>query len=218
MPTKSVPITFGGEELSLLADRAVYWPARQTLLVADLHLGKDASFRVAGLPVPAGKSTKDLSRIDALIDSTGATRLVVLGDLVHGRTSHQPELAETFTRWRASRKALEILLIRGNHDRAAGLTPADWAVREAAEPFDDGPLTFTHHGGTSDRPHLCGHVHPVVALRDFDRSRASLPCFVIDPMQLMLPAFGAFTGGFKIKRGPERRIFAVAGDVIVPVP
>src|SRR5436190_20499208 len=77
----SCVVDFAGQSLRLLPDHAVYWPARNTLLVADLHLGKDAAFRTAGVPVPAGSTAKDLSRLSSLIGLSGAQRLVILGDL-----------------------------------------------------------------------------------------------------------------------------------------
>lgn len=218
MPSSSHAITFAGAELILLADRAIHWAARRTLIVADLHLGKDASFRAAGLPVPIGKSVKDLARLTALLQATGSTRLVILGDLVHNRASHQAELADSFTMWRKTHESLEILLIRGNHDRHAGATPADWGITEVSEPFDDCPLQLCHFPGASASPHLCGHTHPVVAIRDFDRSFASIPCFVVDHSTLTLPAFGSFTGGSKVAREPSRKLFAATGNTIVAVP
>ena len=113
----SQEIIFGREQLILLADRALYWPAQKALVLADAHLGKDASFRAAGLPVPAGNSVKDLARIERLLATTGADRLAILGDLVHCRKSHQAELMNAFTRWRAAHRQLQVTLIRGNHDK-----------------------------------------------------------------------------------------------------
>jgi DNA ligase-associated metallophosphoesterase len=219
----SISIQFAGEDLVLLADRAIHWPARRSLLLADVHLGKDASFRAAGMPVPVGNSTKDLARIQTLLAFTNATRLVILGDLVHARASHQTELATAFTRWRTAHRQLEILLIGGNHDRRAGPPPADWHITQMPEPFDDAPLLLGHKPRSEDapdsasKPLLCGHVHPAVAVRDFDRSYATMPCFVVEETQLIFPAFGSFTGGYKVRPEPTRRIFAVAGKSVVEV-
>jgi DNA ligase-associated metallophosphoesterase len=211
----SIGINFGTEQVELLAERAIHWPAQQTLLLADVHLGKDASFRAAGMPVPAGNSSKDLLRIEKLLRETAAQRLVILGDLVHNRASHQAELSAAFGLWRAKHAELDVLLIRGNHDRRAGRVPADWNVREEAEPFDAGPFIFSHEPRSADKPVLCGHVHPSVAVRDFDGSYANLCCFVVDEQQIILPAFGSFTGGFKMGQQEGRKIFAVVGKSVV---
>ncbi|MDP9174602.1 MAG: ligase-associated DNA damage response endonuclease PdeM [Planctomycetota bacterium] len=214
----STEIIFGTQRLVLLADRALHWPTRQTLVLADVHLGKDASFRAAGLPVPAGNSAKDLARIEALLSLTGAARLIILGDLVHNRASHQPELAAAFSAWRALRPRLEILLIRGNHDRHAGPPPPDWHISQVSERLDTGAIALAHMPQPSEKPLLCGHVHPTVAVRDFDRSFAAIPCFVADPAQLILPAFGSFIGGYKVRPEPQRKIYAVTGNSVVLLP
>src|SRR5215213_2758960 len=89
------PIEFANESLHLLPDRAVYWPARSTLLVADVHFGKCATFRSLGVPVPAGSTQKDLARLTKLIELTSARRLVILGDLVHARAGRQDDMLDT---------------------------------------------------------------------------------------------------------------------------
>jgi DNA ligase-associated metallophosphoesterase len=210
-------IEFGGQGLQLLADRSLYWAARRTLVLADVHLGKDAAFRAAGLSVPAGNSSKDLARIERLVKMTGAERLVVLGDLVHGRRSHQAELSEAFGKWRAAHGQLEILLVRGNHDRQAGAPPAEWSIAQVPEPFADGELMLSHFPRESERPVLCGHVHPTISVRDFDGTSVALPCFVVDERQLILPAFGSFTGGHKMQHEPGRKVFAAVGKSVVRV-
>lgn len=214
---ESLPISFAGQRLTLLPSGAIHWPARRSLIVADVHLGKDATFRHLGVPVPAGNTAKDLDRIASLVQQTESTRLVILGDLVHGRTSHDDHLAAAFAGWRDRHARLDILLVRGNHDRSAGATPEDWRIEEVDEPFEDGPLTLAHHPDVTTEPHLCGHVHPVVAVRDFDGSWVSIPCFAADASRLLLPAFGSFTGGCKVERTADRAIYAVTRTSVVAV-
>jgi DNA ligase-associated metallophosphoesterase len=211
----SLPIDFCGERLILLADRAIHWPAQKTLLLADVHLGKDASFRAAGLPVPVGNSSKDLARIESILKANLAERLIILGDLVHNKASHQPELASAFSRWRAAHAQLDILLIRGNHDRHAGPVPADWNISEVSEPHQMETLVLAHKPLDGGKRLLCGHIHPTIAVRDFDGTYATLCCFVADENQLILPAFGSFTGGCKVRHEPGNRIFAIAGKSVV---
>ena len=78
-------LTVAGERVQALAEAALYWPARQTLFVADLHLGKAASFRASGIPVPGGTTAGNLARLERALAATGAKRLVCLGDLLHAR-------------------------------------------------------------------------------------------------------------------------------------
>src|SRR5215212_5467779 len=93
-------IEFANESLHLLPDRAVYWPARSTLLIADVHFGKCATFRSLGVPVPAGSTQKDLLRLTRLIEQTGADRLVILGDLVHAAAGRVSDVLDAIGGWR----------------------------------------------------------------------------------------------------------------------
>lgn len=80
----AIEIEFGDQQLALLPDRAVWWPLARTLFIADSHFGKAATFRAAGLPIPDATET-DLARLDRLLQSTIARRLIVLGDLLHNK-------------------------------------------------------------------------------------------------------------------------------------
>ena len=133
----AITIDFGGEELELLPDRVVWWAARRTLLVADLHLGKAAAFRTLGVPVPSGSIVKDLQRIDQLIEVTSAQRLVVLGDLMHAKAAWNSDLIEVVREWRHSRRDISVLVIRGNHDRASGHAPQEWEMIQVNEPLPE---------------------------------------------------------------------------------
>src|SRR5581483_4670609 len=121
-------ITFANQHLCLLPDRAIFWPARQTLLLADVHLGKTASFRTLGIPVPEGSTRKDLSRITHLIEQTRAARVIILGDLIHARHGRHPEIVDTLVAWRESHSSVRMTLVRGNHDRASGRIPREWNI------------------------------------------------------------------------------------------
>src|SRR5690606_25988024 len=96
LPADAMELRVAGEVLQLLADRALYWPARGRLLVADLHLGKGDILRAAGIPVPSGGTGHDLARLDALLRATAARELWVLGDFLHGRRHPRVEAS-----WRA---------------------------------------------------------------------------------------------------------------------
>ena len=110
-------VEVGGATLVLLPERAVYVPDLHTLLVADVHVGKAASFRSLGVPVPHGTTAGTLDRLSAVLAASGAHRLVVLGDFVHARRSFTIETLQALQRWRMVHEALSITLVRGNHDR-----------------------------------------------------------------------------------------------------
>src|SRR5262245_54857365 len=118
-----VDCSVAGETLVLLPERAVYWPARKSLFVADFHLGKAASFRRAGIPIPQGSTTENVERLGRAIDRTGAASVVFLGDFLHSRQGRADSTFARFAAWRAQRAGVEMTIVRGNHDRKAGDPP-----------------------------------------------------------------------------------------------
>ena len=133
-----------GETLWLLPQRAVYWPRVGALIIADAHFGKAATFRAGGIPVPGGTTAEMLRRLSAALDATAATRLLVLGDLLHARAGRAPEMLAQVAAWRATRPDLGITLIRGNHDSRAGDPPGEWGVECLDAPVVELPFTWHH--------------------------------------------------------------------------
>lgn len=209
---ESVTVTVGETELELLGSRAVYWPAQNALLIADCHLGKAETFQSFGVSVPSGHSLQDLERLDGLQKQTGATQLYVLGDLVHARGGLTENLVSEVARWRTGFPAATTVVL-GNHDRHAGGIPETWEMNVVAEGYEVGGLTLYHHP-RDEGPCLYGHLHPVVSIRSaLDALR--LPVFVLEQGRLLLPAFGTFTGGLNVARGPGRAIYAALPDGVV---
>ena len=217
LPAPTLP--WGGETLHPLPEHALWWPAAQTLFIADLHLGKAASFRAQGQPVPGGTTRNNLERLDALIARTQAAHLVCLGDFLHAASARTPAVLQALQHWRARHPALRITLVRGNHDDHAGDPPPETRIAVVDEPWPLGPFLCCHHPQTAPAAWvLAGHVHPVHTLRGVGRDRLRLPCFVADAQQLLLPAFGAFTGGHEVPRAAGRRLYLVGGDRVWPIP
>ncbi len=137
---EALDLELTGEPVRLLADRALYWPARERLLIADLHLGKGDTFRAAGIAVPSGGTAHDLARLDALLAQTGARGLWILGDFLHARRNAAVDAA-----WRAFREAhadVHVAVVPGNHDRAFDAAAA--GVERLPEGVRDGPFEFRH--------------------------------------------------------------------------
>lgn len=186
-------LLLAGETMRLFADRALYWPARARLLIADLHLGKGDIMRAAGIPVPSGGTGHDLARLDALLHASGARELWVLGDFLHGRRHARVEAA-----WRALLAAhpdCVASVVAGNHDRALVADAA--GIVHLPDDVRDGPFRFRHHPldhADPGRGHvLCGHLHPVARLPGLPGRH---PALALDAHQAVLPAFSAFTGGW----------------------
>lgn len=205
--------------MHLLPDRALFWPASQTLFLADLHIGKAATFRAHGLPVPAGTTQENLARMTQLVRQHAAQRLVVLGDFLHAAAAHTPAVLTELHAWRAQHVQLAVVLVRGNHDSHAGDPPASLDIQIVDEPYLLGPFACCHHPQLHPAHHvLAGHVHPAVRLRGTGRDAIRLPCFSLEAGLTVLPAFGEFTGAYTVVSTPERRLYAVGGGRVWKLP
>lgn len=211
----------GGVALDLCPERAVWRADRREVMVADVHLGKAATFRRAGRPLPRGTTRSELARLDALVARKGAERLTILGDLFHADVELGSPTAERFAEWLERRaRDVEITLVRGNHDRhARALIEALPLSVEGEGWTPDAGLAYLHHPpkGEAEGPWLAGHIHPGVRLED-GRDRMKLPVFWGSGAGLVLPAFGAFTGLWLVKPGTGDRLGAVTPTGVVEVP
>lgn len=212
------PLTLEGEQLWLLADKAMYWPARRCLLIADAHFGKASAYRSLGQPVPQGTTTANLERLDRLLSAHDCERVIFLGDFLHGPGSHASGTLSALRAWRERHPELLMTLIRGNHDKRAGDPPPDLGIDVVPEPLLMGPFALQHEPDAHPNHHvLAGHVHPVYRLRGKGRQSLRLACFQIGTRVSLLPAFGAFTGGYSVQQDSDRRIFVIGDQEVWPV-
>jgi len=207
-----------GEQLVLLPERAAYWNRTRTLLVADPHFGKAAAFRAAGVPVPRGTTTGSLARLDAALGRSGATRIVFLGDFLHAREGREPETTRVVTEWRRRHSVIDMVLVRGNHDKRAGDPGPEIDIRCVDGPVVEPPYVFTHRPAMSDLGYvICGHVHPAARLTGAGREALRLPCFWAGARTMVLPAFGEFTGVAEIDAQPADGVWVIADGTVVDV-
>lgn len=209
-----LPVHFGGVELQLLPEHAVWCPSTATVWIADLHLGKEQTFRRSGIPIP-DMLMEDLSRLTRVLNKTAAKQLYILGDLLHARSGQSLRLKEIFAAWRAGHTQVEMLLVRGNHDRRAGDPPAEWNMECLDAPMKCGPFQLTHYPLFDGQSvNLAGHLHP--KWRGRSRSEdLKLPCFLLRRQSLVLPAFGKFIDHGVIAPTVADEIYAVAGDDVI---
>ncbi len=209
-------------DLSLLPQRAVWRASTRTLFVADVHLGKAAAFRAAGLPAPAGTTRENLARLDALIDALDPRALVVLGDLFHARAAFREATLREIRAWRARRAGLEIRLVAGNHDVQAGAPPPELDLDIVAEPFALDGVECRHSPLENPEPYgppaLAGHLHPTARLYGPGYDSLRLPCYMARGRQLVLPAFGEFTGGARVAADADTALWIVAAGRILHIP
>jgi DNA ligase-associated metallophosphoesterase len=213
---RSLELTLAGRRAVLLAERALWLPELATVLVADVHIGKAASFRRLGTPVPEATTAATLARLSAVLRATRAAQLVVLGDLQHSVHAQAAAPAGAFGAWRAGHAELALTLVAGNHDQRAGAPPPAWRVQVVDEPHELAPgLALVHHPRELPLHYaLAGHVHPAVVLAGRGPGAVRLPCFHFGPGCGVLPAFGEFTGSHVVRPLPGERVFVVAeGEV-----
>ncbi|HEY0296930.1 MAG TPA: ligase-associated DNA damage response endonuclease PdeM [Bordetella sp.] len=210
----SLAVRLAGEPVVLLGERALYWPARRRLVIADLHLGKGHVFRRAGIAVPSGATQDDLARLAGLVAATAAHELWIVGDVLHGPAS-QASWRAAWTQWRRAHARLDVAALAGNHDRA--LDGAALGLRQLGEVQADGPFVFRHlpQADAQDRHVIAGHVHPKTRLPGVPRA---WPVFWLRPAMTVLPAFSAFTGGRLVEAGLGDTLAACVEGTVIAIP
>ena len=219
--------TLAGERVHLHPHAALHWPAADTLMLADLHLGKATHFRRHGMAVPQYVQDETLDKLTGLLVDFRPARLLLLGDLFHSDYNDEWEdFADVVTGFADTRTEL----VLGNHDRLTRHQYEKYGIRVLEEPYVDGPFALSHHpmtreelrerlpdyADTDSLYNLAGHVHPAAKL--YGRGDAlKLPCFFFGREAGLLPAFGSFTGTYTV--GPRRgdRVYVLAGERVVKV-
>ena len=217
---ESLECTLADVSVVMLPERAMFYPDENALIVADLHWGKAASMRASFVPVPTGTTAADLARLATALETTGATRLVVLGDLLHARNGRQHGTLQTIADWRKKFSNLEIVLVRGNHDVHAGDPPRELEIACCDAPYHLGVFTCVHDpvDDFADGSFILGgHLHPTIALTGRGRQRVRLPCFVCSDSVAVLPAFSSFTGTGMYEYVNGDRLYAIVENAVVPV-
>jgi DNA ligase-associated metallophosphoesterase len=211
-----VTLEWGGVTLTLLHERAVWWAAEKTLFIADPHFGKAATFRLVGIPVPETSHDDDLKRLSRILMMTGAQRLVILGDFLHGKAGRNEGMFAALSAWRERHAEMQVVLVEGNHDRHAGALPEELRIECVKGPWALGPFHCRHEPEEDEGKHvLAGHLHPAFRLSDRMGTSVRAPCFHFSARLGVLPAFGAFTGTHGIRPVKTDRVFLVGEDAVI---
>lgn len=200
----------------LYSQRAIYWVEGKTAVVADTHFGKAATFRAAGIALPAGTTADNLTRLADVLTTTRAERLLILGDLLHAKAGRSVEVREQVQAWRRAFETLTIDVVLGNHDRHAGRPPDTWRMN-CVDRLVEAPFVWQHFPEESPDGHVVGgHVHPAVNLHG-KGERLTLPCFYFGERFSILPAFGDFTGFGTVRPRRGDAVFVIADGEVVAV-
>lgn len=206
-------VTFRLNGTELTADRSgvLHWPDRATLVVTDLHLEKGSGFARRGVMLPPYDSRATLERLARSVERLRPERVIALGDSFHDSAAASRLPSADADRIRTLTGTVEWIWVTGNHDPTP---PLQWGGVVATE-LTDGPLTFRHQAETATAPgEVSGHYHPSARLRLKGRGVTGR-CFASDGNRLVLPAFGAFTGGLDVHAPDLRRLFARRFEVFL---
>ncbi len=208
-----VPFSFGGHEWRALPGGALYWPARAALLVADLHFEKASWFAMRGQMLPPYDTLATLADLAALVAATGAREIWCLGDSFHDAAGCERLPAHARAMLCELTAATRWTWITGNHDPVL-VDRCNGAV--VGEALVDGVVLRHEARAGEPRPELSGHFHPKLRLRVRGKL-VQRRCFVATPSKLILPAFGALTGGLDATHPEIVRAVGAEAQALVPV-
>jgi DNA ligase-associated metallophosphoesterase len=207
----AAPIHIAGERLMLDPMGVLHWPAMRLLVVSDLHLEKGSSFARRGMLLPPWDTHATLDRLTLLLRRYAPETVIALGDSFHDSDGSGRLPATEVQRLQAMTKAHQFVWVLGNHDPE----PPSGIGGESAKEYAVGPVVFRHQAlAAADAGEISGHHHPK-ALVQARAGNVSRPCFVSDGRRLMMPAFGAYTGGLDVRDPAIMRLFPRGGRVFL---
>jgi len=208
-----VPFSFAGETFVAGPEGALYWPAQQALLVADLHLEKASWFARLGQFLPPYDSQATLSALAREVERSGARRLYCLGDSFHDRFGCDRLPAAARDLLVAMTSAVDWVWIVGNHDPGF----SDHCGGRLADELEVAGIVLRHEAVRDDpKPEMSGHFHPKLRL-NLQGRHVSRRCFVVSQTKLILPAFGSLTGGLDAGHPEIVRAVGPRAEALVPV-
>lgn len=206
-------IKLKGNHFDLHPSGAAFWVEKKTLLLADVHLGKVAHFRKNGIAVPRKAEGAFYKKITLLLNEFEVERILFLGDLFHSFQNNEWHL---FTAWVKQQKA-SMILVEGNHD----IIPASQFEQiglQVVDHFIEDAFYFSHFPEEKETQFIfCGHVHPGVKLKGNGLQQMKMPCFFQSPQQMILPAFGAFTGLHILTPKAGDYVYITTGKEVVEI-
>jgi DNA ligase-associated metallophosphoesterase len=200
--------------LQLSSLRCLFWEERKMLICADIHNGKGAHFSQNGITLPALVNKNNFWNLAIAFEKFRPEKFLVLGDMMHSTENY--EWAE-FEDFMDNYPEINRILVRGNHELYGDHKYADLGF----EVFTDltlGDILFTHEPLTdipTSKTNICGHIHPAIRASGSAGQSLRLPCFWVKENQIILPAFGTFTGMHSIKPRRGERIFAIANEKVI---
>jgi len=191
----------------------IFWVEKSMLLISDVHLGKVAHFRKFGAAVPQKAIHKNFILLDEIVNHFQPFQVCFLGDLFHSSINKEWQLFENWVEKTPS----EIILVAGNHDIIAPEKFEVLSIQIFQELILDNFLLTHHPEEREGFFNFCGHIHPAIRLQGSGRQRLKLPCFFKKQEQLILPAFGEFTGTYVLEPSKEDEVYAIVEDEVIKI-
>jgi len=207
------PIQIRDQNFVLHPSGAIFWEEQAVLLISDVHLGKVSHFRKFGAAVPRKAIHKNFALLDESVEFFKPKVICFLGDLFHSALNSEWILFES---WVKKRKE-KMILVEGNHDIISPLKYKNLKIQVVSEVELEGFL-LTHH--PEDREgffNFSGHIHPAIRLKGRGKQSLRLPCFFKKEDQLILPAFGKFTGTHVLDPMESDQVYAIADENIIKI-
>jgi len=206
-------IEINGNTFILHPLSVAFWKEKSMLMISDVHLGKVSHFRKFGAAVPQKAVQKNFELLTKVFEFFNPAKICFLGDLFHSSLNKEWEL---FEQWVATINA-EIILVAGNHDIISPLKYENLNIQVVQEITSDGFLLTHHPEEREGFFNFSGHIHPAVRLRGAGRQTLRLPCFFKGEHQMIVPAFGEFTGSHTLKPSKKNEVFAVTKEAVFQV-
>lgn len=201
----------------LLAEKCIFFPENQTLVIADIHLGKAAHFRKAGIIIPQQAGTdRDYKLLQDVLKKYETKRIIFLGDLFH---SSENAAWLHFVDFSSQYPHTELILIKGNHDILPLAYYQQSNLKVHLETLQEDFILYSH-APLPEVPagilNIAGHVHPAANLKARGKQTLRLPCFHLEQSLLLLPAFGSLTGTFALPKGNAQQ-FVTTGRTVLAI-
>jgi len=209
-PCGGLKVRIAGEACLLRCSGALWVVEHRTLIASDLHLEKGSAFAVRGQMLPPYDSPATLAKLESEIEALDPARVVLLGDSFHDAKA--VNRLSTDDRDRLVRLAIgrDWIWLEGNHDLVALAGALDALPGRVVTTMDLGALRLIHEPQPGEQPgEIAGHLHPAARVAAYGRG-VRRPCFVTDGQRLVMPAFGAFTGGLDVRDVAVAGLFAAS--------
>lgn len=207
-------ITIHQQLFTMHTSGALFWNPQNSLLIADVHLGKVTHFRKNGFAIPNQALHQNFLKLKKVVEFFNPAQIIFLGDLFHSTQNSEWNL---FVDWCKNCQS-ELVLIVGNHDIISAHNYETLGIK-VVDFLNIDKFSLTHHPTDIDGFfNFSGHIHPGIVLRGLGRSQLKLPCFYKRNKQMILPAFGAFTGLGLIIPQNDDVIYAITSEEIILIP